>query len=228
MYFTFFHYRRDSGLSKVLGSMTKLFSKNLHRSTDLLFLKSLVGSNNCIQHEKALLVSSTTLLFWLSLVVPIWKFSIKVSKMCIKPSTRLVRRQVPSSTCSYVYFRKYQKALYLSTHIDYGFVPKKGNMRLPCYVQYLCIYGPKSFGTFFDLPFFSSFSVKRVHEACHADLKFCKLCQTLFFPNQWKFMSFLYFHFRIFTENVAAWLQRSRNGAFLLHTDFFFLFQVFS
>ena len=71
MYFTFFHYRRDSGLSKVLGSMTKLFSKNLHRSTDLLFLKSLVGSNNCIQHEKALLVSSTTLLFWLSLVVPI-------------------------------------------------------------------------------------------------------------------------------------------------------------
>ena len=125
MYFTFFHYRRDSGLSKVLGSMTKLFSKNLHRSTDLLFLKSLVGSNNCIQHEKALLVSSTTLLFWLSLVVPIWKFSIKVSKMCIKPTTRLVRRQVPSSTCSYVYFRKYQKALYLSTHIDYGFVPKK-------------------------------------------------------------------------------------------------------
>ena len=76
---------------------------------------------------------------------------------------------------------------------------------------------------FFDLPFFS-FSVKRVHEACHADLKFCKLCQTLFSPNQWKFMSFLYFHFRIFTENVAAWLQRSRNGAFLLHTDFFFPF----
>ena len=64
MYFTFFHYRRDSGLSKVLGSMTKLFSKNLHRSTDLLFLKSLVGSNNCIQHEKALLVSSTTVLYF--------------------------------------------------------------------------------------------------------------------------------------------------------------------
>jgi len=47
--------RRDSGLSRVLGSMTKLFSKNLHRSQDLLFLKSLVGSNACIQHEKALL-----------------------------------------------------------------------------------------------------------------------------------------------------------------------------
>lgn len=51
-------YRRDSGLSRVLGSMTKLFSKNLNRSTDLLFLKSLVGSNACIQHEKALLVRS--------------------------------------------------------------------------------------------------------------------------------------------------------------------------
>ena len=38
--------------------MTKLFSKNLHRSQDLLFLKSLVGSNACIQHEKALLVSA--------------------------------------------------------------------------------------------------------------------------------------------------------------------------
>ena len=37
--------------------MTKLFSKNLARSTDLLFLKSLVGSNHCIQHEKALLVN---------------------------------------------------------------------------------------------------------------------------------------------------------------------------
>ena len=54
---TFFYYRRDSGLSRVLGSMTKLFSKNLARSTDLLFLKSLVGSNHCIQHEKALLVN---------------------------------------------------------------------------------------------------------------------------------------------------------------------------
>jgi hypothetical protein len=32
--------------------MTKLFSKNIARSTDLLFLKSLVGSNNCITHEK--------------------------------------------------------------------------------------------------------------------------------------------------------------------------------
>ena len=52
-----FYYRRDSGLSRVLGSMTKLFSKNLARSTDLLFLKSLVGSNHCIQHEKALLVN---------------------------------------------------------------------------------------------------------------------------------------------------------------------------
>ena len=52
-----FHFRRDSGLSRVLGSMTKLFSKNIARSTDLLFLKSLVGSNNRICHERAILVS---------------------------------------------------------------------------------------------------------------------------------------------------------------------------
>ena len=50
-------FRRDSGLSRVLGSMTKLFSKNIARSTDLLFLKSLVGSNTCIRHERAILVS---------------------------------------------------------------------------------------------------------------------------------------------------------------------------
>ena len=53
-----FYFRRDSGLSRVLGSMTKLFSKNIARSTDLLFLKSLVGSNACIRHESAILVSN--------------------------------------------------------------------------------------------------------------------------------------------------------------------------
>ena len=50
--------RRDSGLSRVLGNMTKLFSKNIARSTDLLFLKSLVGSNNSIRYEKNPSVSS--------------------------------------------------------------------------------------------------------------------------------------------------------------------------
>ena len=52
------NFRRDSGISRVLGSMTKLFSKNIARSTDLLFLKSLVGgSNSCIRHERTILVS---------------------------------------------------------------------------------------------------------------------------------------------------------------------------
>jgi len=36
----------------MIGSMTKLFSKNLARSTDLLFLKSLTGSNSAIRKEK--------------------------------------------------------------------------------------------------------------------------------------------------------------------------------
>jgi hypothetical protein len=44
--------RRESGLSKMLGSMTRLFSKNFARSTDLLFLKSLAGSNGALKKDK--------------------------------------------------------------------------------------------------------------------------------------------------------------------------------
>jgi hypothetical protein len=36
----------------MLGSMTKLFNKNLARSTDLLFLKSLTGSNSVLRAEQ--------------------------------------------------------------------------------------------------------------------------------------------------------------------------------
>lgn len=35
--------RRESGLSKMLGSMTRLFAKNFARSTDIIFLKTLTG-----------------------------------------------------------------------------------------------------------------------------------------------------------------------------------------
>ena len=55
--------------------MTKLFSKNLHRSQDLLFLKSLVGSNACIQHEKALLVSARKWLLLLFVYHAKWSLS---------------------------------------------------------------------------------------------------------------------------------------------------------
>lgn len=41
--------RRESGLTRMLGSMTKLLGKNLARSTDLLFLKTLTGSNSVIR-----------------------------------------------------------------------------------------------------------------------------------------------------------------------------------
>ena len=64
--FMFFNCRRESGISRVLGSMTKLFGKNIARSTDLLFLKTLVGSNSCIRHEKAILVSLIPVLIFVS------------------------------------------------------------------------------------------------------------------------------------------------------------------
>eukprot|EP00095_Tigriopus_kingsejongensis_P003278 maker-scaffold675_size187964-snap-gene-0.31 protein:Tk03278 transcript:maker-scaffold675_size187964-snap-gene-0.31-mRNA-1 annotation:"maguk p55 subfamily member 6" len=44
--------RRESGLTRILGSMTKLLGKNLARSTDLLFLKTLTGSNSIIRQPK--------------------------------------------------------------------------------------------------------------------------------------------------------------------------------
>ena len=44
--------RRESGLSRMLGSMTRLFTKNFTRSTDTLFLKSLAGPNSALKKEQ--------------------------------------------------------------------------------------------------------------------------------------------------------------------------------
>ncbi len=56
-----FYIRRDSGIAKMLGSMTKLLGKNIIRSTDILFLKTLTGSNSIIKHKKIAEVSSLLL-----------------------------------------------------------------------------------------------------------------------------------------------------------------------
>ena len=114
--------RRDSGLSRVLGSMTKLFSKNLHRSQDLLFLKSLVGSNACIQHEKALLVSARKrllLLFvyhakWFLFKNLIWKITIINNLQSFCRSTFLVIKNEKKK--SYNYFSNESHS-----NDDYGF-----------------------------------------------------------------------------------------------------------
>ena len=71
---------------------------------------------------------------------------------------------------------------------------------------------------------FLSFSVKRVHEACHADLKFCKLCQTLFSPKLVDIYVISLFSLQNIHWKCCGVALAKQNRAFLLHTDFFFSF----
>ena len=111
--------------------MTKLFSKNLHRSQDLLFLKSLVGSNACIQHEKALLVSARKrllLLFvyhakWFLFKNLIWKITIINNLQSSCRSTFLVIKNEKKK--SYNYFSNESHS-----NDDYGFFSSDFNIKI--------------------------------------------------------------------------------------------------